>query len=302
MWKLYNPHEILKKYMDKALDGDLANNKIQFFLLNKISSNNKDKLIAMIQDTLWMYFHNSFLHIRDFSVELKKKHNLRIEEKSISEVHKLLLKDYNYLDLWVREINHWLQQSSISWKKILLIENIERMTIWAINSFLKTCEEPLPWRIILATTSNKSSLLDTVLSRAITLDFEEENYTNFSSLDFDSFVFDWKDDLKNIVWMLSMWDQEFVNKTTNILKSNMEIKDRLINLPSLISQKKNFHKTYEVIKEFEKAGILNSFVDWLILIYVNNGNFEMADSWLKMKQLLNSNVSVDNLIFYGIVK
>lgn len=46
----------------------------------------------------------------------------------------------------------------------------------AMNAFLKTCEEPLKNRIILATTSNKSRLLDTIISRAIVIPFFEYSY------------------------------------------------------------------------------------------------------------------------------
>lgn len=43
------------------------------------------------------------------------------------------------------------------------------MTREATNAFLKACEEPLPNRVIIATTSNKGKILDTILSRAIAI-------------------------------------------------------------------------------------------------------------------------------------
>jgi DNA polymerase III gamma/tau subunit len=49
------------------------------------------------------------------------------------------------------------------------------MTIGAINAFLKTCEEPLPNRIIIATSVNKSQILDTVISRSISLNFSNDD-------------------------------------------------------------------------------------------------------------------------------
>ena len=54
---------------------------------------------------------------------------------------------------------------------MLIIENIERMTNEAANAFLKTCEEPLAKRIIIATTGNKSKVLETIQSRAIHIPF-----------------------------------------------------------------------------------------------------------------------------------
>gem|GEM_PF-1275243 len=115
------------------------------------------------------------MYIKDFSFELQKEHTIKVEMKN-DETAKTLYSDYNYQDLGTREINSWLQQSPSGEAKILLIENIERMTIGAINAFLKTCEEPLANRIIIATTSNKSQILDTIISRAITIPFGQNDY------------------------------------------------------------------------------------------------------------------------------
>ena len=52
------------------------------------------------------------------------------------------------------------------------MENIGRMTIGAMNALLKTLEEPLPGRLIVATTTNKEQLLDTILSRAFIVSFQ----------------------------------------------------------------------------------------------------------------------------------
>jgi DNA polymerase-3 subunit delta' len=52
-----------------------------------------------------------------------------------------------------------------------LIEDIERMSRGAVNALLKAMEEPLPGRKIIATTSNKESLIATILSRATLIPF-----------------------------------------------------------------------------------------------------------------------------------
>jgi DNA polymerase-3 subunit delta' len=51
--------------------------------------------------------------------------------------------------------------------KILLIEHIDRATIGSANALLKSLEEPLPHRLIIASTTNKDLLLPTILSRAL---------------------------------------------------------------------------------------------------------------------------------------
>jgi len=57
-------------------------------------------------------------------------------------------------------------------QKVVLIENIERINAAAANAFLKNLEEPLPNRLIIATVSHQSQLLDTIISRAIVIRFQ----------------------------------------------------------------------------------------------------------------------------------
>jgi len=167
--------DILKKHMELSLNW---NQKISFFLLNGPKDIGKSKIAQdLSQEFLWDYFRNDFLHIKDFSDQLQKQHNIKVAQKD-DETYKTLYNEYKYKDIWTREINSWLQQSS-SWNtKIVLIENIERMGISAINAFLKNCEEPLPNRIILATTANKSQILDTIISRSITIPFDAKDFVS----------------------------------------------------------------------------------------------------------------------------
>ena len=52
-----------------------------------------------------------------------------------------------------------------------MIENIQRMSNSAINAFLKSAEEPLAGRFIIATVPHISMVLDTIRSRCITIPF-----------------------------------------------------------------------------------------------------------------------------------
>lgn len=163
--------ELLLKYINMSLKSD---QKISFFILDWSNHTWNINLVKdVIQDILWEYYKNDFLYIQDFSKELSKDHNIKVDQKK-DTIFDTLIKDYNYKNIWTIQINDWLQMSP-AWKiKILLIENIERMTISAINAFLKTCEEPLPNRIIIATTKNKSQLLDTILSRSIIINIPSD--------------------------------------------------------------------------------------------------------------------------------
>lgn len=56
-------------------------------------------------------------------------------------------------------------------KKIYILENIDTMTTFAQNSFLKTLEEPPKYATILMTVTNSHSLLPTIISRCQILKF-----------------------------------------------------------------------------------------------------------------------------------
>ena len=72
----------------------------------------------------------------------------------------------------IRELNLRMQQSGFSLTKFVLIENIQRMSNSAMNAFLKTSEEPLPNRFIIATLPHTSQIIDTILSRCIAIHFD----------------------------------------------------------------------------------------------------------------------------------
>jgi DNA polymerase-3 subunit delta' len=79
------------------------------------------------------------------------------------------------------------------------------MNIASANAMLKTFEEPLENRLIIATTTSKSLLLDTIVSRAFIVRFvplvekDYENIKNFLS-DEDYQIFE---KYKNLILSLS---------------------------------------------------------------------------------------------------
>lgn len=65
----------------------------------------------------------------------------------------------------IRELIGNLNLTTQSRFKIVLIQNIERLTLEASNSLLKTLEEPPPQVIFLLTTDNPRMILSTIISR-----------------------------------------------------------------------------------------------------------------------------------------
>jgi len=115
------------------------------------------------------------LWIRDLSDVIGKKHILKIETPKDKEDRYIPLDPEgktHYEDIGIREVNHRLTTSPMGKQKVVLIENIERINAAAANAFLKNLEEPLPNRLIIATVSHQSQLLDTIISRAIVIRFQ----------------------------------------------------------------------------------------------------------------------------------
>lgn len=121
------------------------------------------------------FAYHDVLEIKDYSELLGKPHTLKVEFKKNDDTD-LLNKQEWYEDKGAREINDWLSYAPAGEMKILLIEHIDRATIGAANALLKSLEEPLPHRLIIASTTNKDMILPTILSRALLIHCDA-NYT-----------------------------------------------------------------------------------------------------------------------------
>lgn len=70
----------------------------------------------------------------------------------------------------VRDASHFIHgKAQRGERKVLVIDNIERLTEPAANALLKTLEEPTPGAYLLLSTSQKSALLPTIISRCFSL-------------------------------------------------------------------------------------------------------------------------------------
>lgn len=113
------------------------------------------------------WYRQDCLSLIDCTQIIEKSHTIKI-----SSDEDITLPDGTfYQDVGIREVNQRLVKSP-GWKwKILVIEDMERMTESAANWLLKMLEEPLPWRLILGTCSNQHDILPTILSRALICSF-----------------------------------------------------------------------------------------------------------------------------------
>ncbi len=74
--------------------------------------------------------------------------------------------------LEIRSLLANLQMTGDSWKRVLVLENIDRLTDEAANAMLKMLEEPPDKVLYIFTTSNPKAVLETILSRVRRIDFQ----------------------------------------------------------------------------------------------------------------------------------
>ena len=71
----------------------------------------------------------------------------------------------------IRELSQSLELKPYQSKsRVAIVSHIDRLSVQALNSFLKTLEEPNDNTVIILTAENKSNVLSTILSRVRTVD------------------------------------------------------------------------------------------------------------------------------------
>lgn len=165
---------LLKLYLDTLQKWEILS---PFVLLYGPGADEQWKAVQEVsQEVTWFFAPQDIVELKDFGSELGKTHTLKVEYKKNNTISKTLESDYWYQDIGSREVNERLSLSPAGDLKILLVEHIERANGAAANALLKSFEEPLPKRAIIASTKNKDSVIDTILSRALLIHCDH-NYT-----------------------------------------------------------------------------------------------------------------------------
>lgn len=146
-----------------------------FLLLHGPAHVGKTTLVEqLLHELLGVHYATDYLPIYDLTEKLEKTHTLKVEVDPKDQM--IELDGHRYQDRGTRDIVQWLAYAPVGRFKIVFLENIERMNSSAANAFLKTLEEPLPNRLIIATTAHKELLLDTIMSRAFLVGFQLPSY------------------------------------------------------------------------------------------------------------------------------
>lgn len=201
------------------------------------------------------------LEVKDYSQALGKSHAIKIEATPESETHDILLKEYQYRDIGAREIVSRLQKSAVSGSKVVLIDGIERMTTEAANSFLKTCEEPLPGRIIIATTGNIAQVLQTIQSRALCIPFFELTKQEMSTFSSNEFLL-----------YMAMGRPGVLKQFEAAFGQDADMESQITELLTILPTKDQIHKKQKILNALTQAGLLENFVDGRIAYAQDRAN------------------------------
>lgn len=221
--------ETLKKYIDMFFADDPK--APHFLIVSGPQHIGKSSIVLdILREYMGNYIVTDTLQIKDFSEQMDKKHNLKLKTIITSETYKTLIKEQNYQDIGIRDVNNRLQQSAIGKHKVVVLENIERMIGDAANAFLKTAEEPLPKRLIIATTSNATQLLETIISRAITIKFHELSNQELTQWMKDKDMFGNNQEIREVVIHMAMGKPGIAHRIYELVQENPQLEPTIITL------------------------------------------------------------------------
>lgn len=251
-----------------------------------------------IRDLLGDYIANDYVALYDFSEELGKEQSLKVEVDRADSV--VEINGVAYHQWWMREINQRLSLAPVGSWKVLYLQNIERMTSAAANALLKSFEEPLPGRLIVASTTDSEQLLDTIRSRALLIRFDSiakeqwmqilsEQYPNLTVAE-KTFILAFSLGAWGIVSRLSQ-DQEL----TLWVEQFQATQDWFLH-PSRIDEQ--IHR----IQRFSEQWSLQQLLDALLYLWSGDATKQsLIDTMIRVKQLLETNVQEDHIVFWWLM-
>jgi len=73
---------------------------------------------------------------------------------------------------------------------------------------------------------------------------------------------------------------------------------QILSLFELMKDQGNWTKKLELLKKMNEYGSLDNFITMIIKQDTENGNGTLAEEWIKIKQLLASNITQENALRY----
>jgi len=283
---------IVAKQIFNKIEENIKNKKLKsgFFLVNGPKNIWKKTLIKNLINNIQV-LPTDVIFLEDPGKIDGKNYIIKVSVDDKDQ--KIIVNDKEFLNLGAREISDFLSTTWFGDYKVVVIENIERMNISAINALLKIFEEPPEWAFIFATTSNKNKILATIISRATIInmfpldikDFEQFLTENMISLD---------EHKKNILFAISGGRIWLAKK---LLKENNDLLDKIEEYLLLEEKNADINSRFTLLKDLIKENKINLFLDGLIFYYSHTNKFEKLDKIIDIKIKNQANVNLENLLF-----
>ncbi|KKP37902.1 MAG: polymerase III, delta prime subunit protein [Candidatus Peregrinibacteria bacterium GW2011_GWA2_33_10] len=207
----------------------------------------------------------------------------------------------------IRDLIKNLSLSKQSKYKIILIKNIERLTLDAANCLLKALEEPNANTIFLLTTSNIQNVLNTIISRCRLVKFNA-----FSEQQLKSELENRHENLdKNRIQLVSSFSMGLPARAISLLEDDAlfsNYHEIYQNLQRILNDDFLYLKFAFIDKLLKDPSLIKIFLNILLHLlrkdlidnfYASNSNYEKVSHLIegikmveKTKHLLKSNVNV----------
>jgi len=87
-----------------------------------------------------------------------------------------------------------------------------------------------------------------------------------------------------------------------LLANDEVISKQFTEIIPLLSQGKSIFKAHDILKNFKKNGIFESFLDGRIAYAANHNLIEQSKQRMKIKKMSKANVHIENLMLYGLLE
>lgn len=287
--------ELLQQYEARLkTTGEAA---FPFVILSGVSHIGKMTLLReLAMDIVGANRHHDILVLEDCSEDLDKAHSLKLELPPDEQV--VEKKDGSKVqDLGIRQLVQRMTTAPIGERKICILENIERMSLGAANAFLKTAEEPLPNRLILATTSNESTLLETIRSRAWLLPCSAPSHEDVIAYLQQQHPELSEQDARNLAMLVG----DRVGLALSLIK---EYNDQLhvllqdaTQLMKLLIENRDPFASFESLQRLSKTLGTDMVLEYIIFAGSAEGKQGLVEACFTAKRYLQARVGEDNVLF-----
>ncbi len=259
-------------------------------------------IVETIEEFLGSYQKNDFLWIKDCSDFIDSgKHPLRVTISSSDKDRIIKIsKTESYENLDTREMISWLSVAPVGKFKVIFLENIERMTVAAQNSFLKTFEEPLPGRIIVASCGNKSALLETILSRAFVLTtqlLDSDSMEKFAR----SLGGDFSEEYRDSALVFARGRPGYLKRIFDNFETFERVFQIYLEYKKIFNNPREYTKKNSLLQEVVKLWQIQEFFYALIYDFSRENRSDLVAQYLSYAARFDQNVKPDSIVFESIL-